>query len=163
MRVLGLDPGSRRTGYGVLELAAGSPRYVEHGVLPLDPDAPLEVRLAALSNALAGVLDRNRPDAAAIETVFTGKNMRSAIVLAQARGALLAQLGLRSIPVFEYQPAVIKTTLTGFGRAEKGQIQTMVRLLLKLPELPTTDSADALAVAICHLRNARLAMLMRHV
>lgn len=163
MRVLGLDPGSRRTGYGVLELTAGSPRYVEHGVLPIDVDAPMEVRLAALSHAIAGLIDRHRPDAAAIETVFTGKNMRSAIVLAQARGVLLAQLGLRAIPVFEYQPAVIKTTLTGFGRAEKGQIQTMVRLLLKLPELPAADSADALAVAICHLRTARWATLARRV
>jgi crossover junction endodeoxyribonuclease RuvC len=156
MRVLGLDPGSRFTGYGILELAPGGPRHVDNGVVSLKATLPLAVRLSQLSASLSELIEEHAPDVAAIESVFTHKNVQSALVLAHARGALMAVLGRHNIAVHEYAPAAVKTAMTGFGRADKAQMQKMVCLVLKLPALADVDASDALAVAFCHLRNARL-------
>lgn len=155
MRVLGIDPGSRFTGYGLLELAGGGPKHVDNGVIVLSQKMPLAQRLAALSEAIDELVSRYAPTTAAVETVFAHKNVQSALVLAQARGAILAVLGKHNLPVSEYSPAEIKSSVAGHGRAEKPQMQKMVRLLLGLPEIAATDASDALAVGICHLRTAR--------
>ncbi len=154
MRILGLDPGSHFTGYGVLDWAGSRATHVDNGVIAL-ADGPLPSRLSELSTRLNEVIDAHAPDVAAVESVFAHRNFQSAFILAQARGALLAVLGLRRVPVFEYAPADIKKTLTGNGRAEKPQMQRIVRMLLKLPEDAAADASDALAAAFCHVRMAR--------
>ncbi len=128
--------------------------HVENGVFMLSPTKPLAMRLGELSVGLDELIGRYAPDGAAVETVFTHKNIQSAIVLAQARGALLAVLGRHGIPVFEYSPAEVKTTVVGYGRAEKSQVQRMVQVLLGLPDQAATDASDALAIGICHVRAA---------
>ncbi len=159
MRVIGIDPGSRFTGYGILEGPGGTPRHLDNGVLVLPPSLPMAERLARLSAGLTALVEEHRPEAAAMETVFTHRNVKSALVLAQARGAALAVFGRFGVPVFEYAPAAIKTAVTGYGRAEKEQIQKMMRILLKLPEDAASDASDALAAACCHLRTVRLSAL----
>ena len=150
MRVLGLDPGSRAAGFGVVESAQGRLELVDCGVWRTSAE-PLSARLGELFAAAEAALLRARPSAVAVETVFTGKNAASAVALAHARGVLLLAAARGGIPVFEYEPLVIKKALTGYGRAEKAQVREMVRSLLAPGDrrLPL-DAADALAVAICH-------------
>ena len=159
MRVLGIDPGSRATGYGLVDGVGGRPSHVDNGVITLSARLELPVRLARLTAGLEELVERHAPEAASVETVFAHRNVRSALVLAQARGAILAVLGRHHIPVFEYAPAVVKTTVTGYGRAEKAQMQKMIRMLLNLREDAASDASDALAVAICHVRSAKMAHL----
>lgn len=164
MRVLGIDPGSRITGYGVVDGLGGTAGHVDNGIISLPPRQELPARLALLATRLDEVIERFSPAAASVETVFAHKNVRSALVLAHARGVIFAVLGKHGIPVFEYAPAVVKTTVTGYGRAEKAQMQKMIRLLLNLREDASSDASDALAVAICHVRSAKMANLkMTHM
>lgn len=156
MRVLGIDPGSRFTGFGLLDWVQGNAQHVHHGVVTLNPQKPLSERLGLLSEGLEQVVRDYAPTVAAVEQVFTAHNVRSAIVLAQARGAVLAVLGRAGVPVFEYAAAEVKTTVTGYGRADKQQMQKMVSLLLGIHTPAVHDASDALAVGLCHLRNARL-------
>lgn len=150
MLVLGIDPGSRATGFGVVESEGDRMRAVEFGVLPGTGRGPLEQRLATLHTEMAAVVDRVRPDVAALETPYAGLNPKSLIVLAQARGALLAAIAGLEVPVHEYAPAQVKVAVTGHGRADKQQVAHMVRLLLGLgDETLEHDASDALAVAIC--------------
>jgi crossover junction endodeoxyribonuclease RuvC len=162
MLVLGLDPGSRHAGYGLVErhgsrlLARGCGRFSP------DPAGPLAERLAALAGALERLLELEAPDCAVVEQVFHGPNSRSLIVLAQARGALLATLGRRGIAVAELSPAEVKSAVAGDGRADKTQIARMVRLQLGLAEgaLPP-DATDALALALCFAQRAPLLAALR--
>lgn len=151
-RILGVDPGSRFTGWGLL---AGNrtPRLVDQGVIRLDSRVPLAERLAGLHARLSEIVRRLLPDCAAVETPFKGVNPRSAIQLAQARGVILAALGTCEVPVFEYSPAAVKKAITGNGRAEKIQVGRMVAHLLPqgLPEGAADDLTDAVAVALCHV------------
>lgn len=150
MLILGLDPGSLHAGYGLIEWRGGSARPVAAGRWSAPPKLGVADRLRILADALDELLQRSRPDFAAMEKPFHGVNARSAIVLAEARGALLLTLARAGLRIEEYSPAEVKSAVTGSGRADKEQVARMVRLLLGLAEgaLPA-DATDALAVALC--------------
>ncbi len=155
MRVLGIDPGSLSTGYGVVLKGGGSLTHLCHGVVRLDKGSPLSERLLTISEAIKGVIEEFRPDAAAIETIFFGKNVRSAITLGHARGVSMLSAASFGLEVFEYDPRTIKQAVTGYGNATKDQVQRMVKALLKTPDIARPDAADALATAICHINHFR--------
>ena len=168
MRILGVDPGSRVCGYGVVEFTPPASsrggqtgelhyRYVECGVLTANGDAPMEERLGEIARWLSDVITDLRPVAVAVEDVFARVNVRSALSLAQARGMVLAVAGMAGLSVYSYAPAVVKKTVTGRGRASKEQVAAMVRALVGLRQSPRTDAADALAVAITHAQHSVLA------
>lgn len=151
MRVLGVDPGSRVCGYGVIEIAGrGRYAYVECGVLEPDRRGSQEARLGDIARWLTEVVGELGPRALAVEDCFAYKNVRSALALAQARGAVLAVAGLAGLPVFSYAPSVVKQSVTGRGAASKEQVARMVAALVGLRSPPRSDAADALAVAIAH-------------
>jgi crossover junction endodeoxyribonuclease RuvC len=156
VRILGIDPGSFHAGFGLIEQQGSSLRLIEHGCISCPRGDALGARLAHLVRELDLLLARTAPDAAALEATFHGRNTRSLIVLAQARGALLATLVERGLTPREYSPAEVKSAVTGNGRADKTQVQRMVRLLLALPNAPlATDASDALAIAICAAQRVR--------
>jgi crossover junction endodeoxyribonuclease RuvC len=150
MRILGLDPGSLHTGFGCVEQRRGTCCLVEHGRFSLGGGNPLPDRLGELARLLGQLLDRWHPEVAVLETPFHGVNSRSLIVLAQARGALLATLALRGIAIEEFSPAEVKSAVTGNGRAGKDQVARMVARLLPGAGTVSADAADALAVALCY-------------
>ena len=152
MIILGVDPGTAVTGYGVVAREGnGAVSLRECGVIRTAPRAPLPERLRDIYEGIAEVLDRNRPAAVAVEGVFYGKNARTAIVLGHARGAILLAAALQELEVVEYPPAEVKTAGVGTGRATKEQVGFMVRRLLNLKESPRpADAADGVAVALCH-------------
>ena len=160
MRVLGLDPGTARTGYGIIDVDDGRFQVVAYGVISTASDASAARRLQALYQALNELLDAYRPDTAGIEELFFGRNITTAISVGQARGVLLLALANAGIPVGEYSPPKIKESITGYGKADKAQMQLMVRNLLDLEETPRPDdAADGLAVAITHYHYQRFASL----
>jgi crossover junction endodeoxyribonuclease RuvC len=149
--VLGIDPGTASTGFGVVERRGGT--LVSHGggVISTSADVPLEQRLAAIASCLEELIDAHRPAALAVEGIFFGRNVRTAFAVGQARGAVLATAGAVGIPCFPYTPQAVKLAVCGSGRAGKDQVQRMVAALLALPDPPESDhAADALALAICH-------------
>ena len=148
-RILGIDPGSRATGYGVVDTDGQCSRAVHYGVIRVSGDLPLAARLDRLFAGLCEVIDEYRPDEAAIEEVFTAKNARSALVLGQARGVLLLAAG-RQCEVHEYAARAVKKAIAGYGQADKQQVGQMVKMLLGLPKVPAQDASDALAIALCH-------------
>ena len=150
MRILGVDPGTRRCGYGVVDGDGARLAYVECGVIEPRARDPLERRLADLAGSLAEVIAELRPEVVAVEDVFHGIDARAALVLGHARGVVLAQAGAASLPVHAYPPATVKKSVTGYGLAVKEQVGQVVRALLGLRRPPRVDAADALAVAICH-------------
>jgi len=152
LRILGVDPGSRVLGYGVVEIRGRDCRYVECGVLTAGRDPRMERRLAEIARGLGEVIGELAPRVIAVEDVFTHANPRSALALAQARGVVLAVAGMAGITVHSYAPAVVKKTVTGRGRASKEQIARMVQVLIGLRRPPQADAADALAVALTHAR-----------
>jgi crossover junction endodeoxyribonuclease RuvC len=157
LRVLGVDPGMAVTGYGCVEGAAGQAHAVSHGTLRATGDAPEQ--LAQLFAAAEQLLSDCRPDALAVERLFYGRNVRTAMGVGQARGVLLLAAARAGLPVHEYTPTAVKTAVTGYGAAGKGQVQAMVRALLRLTETPRPDdAADALAVALCCLQSLPLAL-----
>ncbi len=157
MLILGLDPGSLHTGYGLVERRGSTLELVDAGRISCPRDAPLATRLARLAGLLQELVDRRPPDLAVVESPFHGMNARTLIVLAQARGALLAVLGLRGIETREYSPAEVKSAVTGNGRADKAQVARMVRLLLATEGAGwASDATDALALAICCAQRLRL-------
>ena len=156
MRILGIDPGSNATGFGVVERVAGRVVHVAHGTLRAPRGASLATRLACIHAGLLEVMALHRPDAAAVERVFVAANPRTALVLGQARGVALAALGSMRIEVAELAAREVKKAVAGNGGASKQQMQTMVARLLALSAQPPTDAADALAVAICQAHAGRL-------
>lgn len=158
MLILGLDPGSLHTGYGLVERQGSRLLVRDHGRFSCPKDQGVPQRLAALCAHLDTLLDRVSPSLVAVETPFFGVNARSLVMLAQARGALVARLAARGLTILEYSPAEIKSTVTGNGRADKAQVARMVGLLLGLStgKLPT-DATDALAVAITAAQRHRFA------
>ena len=155
MRIFGIDPGSRRTGYGCVESDGTRHRLITCGAITAPPAAALAERLLAIHNGLVREIDATRPDCVAIESVFHALNVRSALTLGQARGVAVLAAVRAGLDVFEYTPASIKQAVVGYGRAEKTQMQQMVKLLLGLGAVPSPhDAADALAIAICHLHSA---------
>lgn len=162
MLILGLDPGSLHTGYGLVERQGSSLRAVDWGRISAPKRQDLVSRLGDLAASLEGLLDRVEPEVVVLEAPFHGLNSRSLIVLAQARGALLACLGRRCLEVCEYTPAEVKSAVTGNGRADKQQVARMVQILLRLENEPLEeDTSDALAVAICCAQRRRMDRLAK--
>jgi crossover junction endodeoxyribonuclease RuvC len=157
MIILGVDPGSLRTGYGAIETDGRRHRLVEKGVLLAPPRLPLQERLHHIHDGVAALIARLRPAAIAVEDVFHAANTRTALVLGHVRGVILLAGAEAGLPIHEFPPATVKVQVTGFGRAEKAQVALMVARLLGLAgETEPGDAADALAVAVCqaHLQGA---------
>ena len=157
MVVIGLDPGTATTGYGIVrEDAGGALTGLAYGVITTPARVPISERLNQLHRELAGIIERHQPDTAAVESLFFQKNVTTAIAVAQGRGAALVALAQAGIDVAEYTPMEVKQAIAGYGGADKGQIQQMVRALLDLKDIPRPDdAADALANAICHLHSRK--------
>jgi crossover junction endodeoxyribonuclease RuvC len=149
MRILGIDPGSRVTGYGVIELQGRRTVYLGSGCVKVGAEAFPE-RLRAIFDGVGAVVAEFQPNEIAIEKVFVQRNVDSALKLGQARGAAICAVMTRSLPLAEYSPAEVKKALVGRGAADKRQVQHMVKMLLQLVEYPNSDAADALACALCH-------------
>lgn len=157
MIILGLDPGLAIVGYGVVESLKGAFRAVDYGVINTPKQESVPVRLAMIEKELSELFEKYKPDAVAVEELFFYKNVTTAINVAQARGVLLLTAVKQCGRLYEYTPMQIKQAITGYGGADKRQIQQMVRILLKLNEIPKPDdAADALAVALTHAHTDRL-------
>jgi crossover junction endodeoxyribonuclease RuvC len=155
--VLGIDPGTAHTGYGVVVAHGARLAALDGGVIGTGPDERLERRLARIHARLCDLIAEHRPTALAVEDLFFGQNARTAFAVGQARGVVLLSAGLAGVPCYSYTPQAVKQAVCGSGRAEKGQVQRMVGSLLALPQPPHLDhAADALAVAICHANGAAL-------
>jgi crossover junction endodeoxyribonuclease RuvC len=151
MRIIGIDPGTATTGFGVIEHDRGRYAFVDAGVITTPPDQAMPDRLITLHDELTQVIRDTRPDQAAVEQLFFSTNVTTAISVGQARGVILLALARARLIPAEYTPMQIKQAVTGYGGAAKPQIQEMVRILLKLPSIPKPDdAADALAIAITH-------------
>ena len=149
-RIIGVDPGLASTGWGVLEFSRGRLRYIAHGCIETRAEDSRGERLVIIYESILNVLKTYKPDESAMETLYFGKNISSAMTVAEARGVLLFALSAQGLPVMELTPNAIKKAVVGVTRAEKSQIQEMVRLLLGLSEIPKPDhAADALGAAIC--------------
>ena len=155
-RVVGVDPGSSVTGFGVVELCDGRLRHVASGRIAAGLDGPLPERLRVIHESLGELLREVRADAVAVESLFYARNVRSALVLAHSRGVVLLAAAEAGLPAAEYSPMEVKRATVGYGRAAKEQVQAMVARLLALADLPPPDAADALGVAICHVHQVGL-------
>jgi crossover junction endodeoxyribonuclease RuvC len=155
--VIGIDPGTAHTGYGVVLSRGQRLAALDGGVIGTGPPEPLERRLTKIHARLCDLISEHRPDAVAVEQLFFGQNARTAFAVGQARGVVLLSAGMAGVPCFSYTPQAVKLAVCGTGGAAKGQVQRMVGALLSLPEPPQPDhAADALAVAICHANGAPL-------
>ena len=151
MRVLGIDCGSERTGYGVIESDGGVHRLLASGVIRTNTKWPFEKRLLEIAGGLRELIREHAPEAAAVEEVFFAANVKTALKLAHVRGIALLSIAEAGMQFAEYSPLEVKMSVVGYGRAEKSQVQLMVRSLLRLPQaIESEDACDALAVAICH-------------
>jgi crossover junction endodeoxyribonuclease RuvC len=158
MIVLGIDPGTANTGYGVVSDGRGRMHAMDGGVIETRPGLALELRLAAIHERVCGLIEEHAPDAVALEDLYFGANTSSAFAVGQARGVVMLAAGQRGIPCASYTPQQVKSAVCGTGRAPKEQVGRMVQALLALTAPPTPDhAADALAVAICHVNRAPLA------
>jgi len=153
--VLGIDPGSRKTGFGIIEAVGPDMRYVTSGIVRLT-DKPLPERLKVIFHSLSEIIAEYRPEQMAIEEVFLARDPRAALRLGQARGAAIVAAVAADLEVFEYSARTVKKSVVGTGAATKEQVQHMVMQLLKLPAAPAEDAADGLAVAMCHAQSMRL-------
>ena len=161
MITLGIDPGTAILGYGVVE-GDDPPGVVAYGVLRTANDEPMHRRLVRLYEGVRELIARYRPDVVAVEQLLFGRNVTTAIAVGQARGVVLLAAAQAGLALAEYTPAQVKEAVVGYGKADKGQIQEMVRILLKLATVPQPDdAADALAIAICHTQRARFAAIER--
>jgi crossover junction endodeoxyribonuclease RuvC len=150
LRIIGLDPGLRHTGWGVVTLTGAHLQPIAAGVIDVPENLPLAERLKHLHEALAEIMQMMKPDQAAVEETFSNSNARSTLKLGMARGVVMAVPALFNIPVHEYAANAVKKTVVGSGHATKDQIQMMVRTLLPTMNVPSADANDALAIAICH-------------
>lgn len=162
MVVLGIDPGTAITGWGgVREEADGSLALVDYGVIQTLAATPLAGRLRQIFEGVVALIERYQPQAVAVEEVFFSRNARTAMSVGQARGVILLAAALAGRPVYEYTPLQVKQAISGYGNADKAQVQQMTALLLRLDTVPTPDdAADAIAVAVCHLHSASLQSLL---
>lgn len=160
MRVIGIDPGTAITGWGIVEGEGNELSLVACGVVTTPAGTPLPQRLQSIYRELTTIIAQYRPDSSAIEELFFSKNAKTALAVGHGRGAAMLALANADLPIIEYKPLEVKQALTGHGGADKQQIQQMVKLLLGLADIPRPDdAADAVAVAICHLHSARLRLL----
>jgi crossover junction endodeoxyribonuclease RuvC len=159
--ILGIDPGTRVTGWGVVRIDGVGPRAIDCGVLAPAARLPLEQRLASIFNDLRGVIERFGPAAVAVEEPFVGENVRSAMAVGEARTVAMLAATLAGLPVFHYPPARVKQMVAGYGRGEKSQVREMLRLQLGMDAMPADlNASDALAVALCHAMQHRAAALV---
>ena len=157
MIVLGIDPGSNRTGYGLLREDSGNVRVIDYGCINLASLKSFSLKLAKISETLKSLIMTHKPDFAAIEDCFYAKNVKSALKLGHVRGAVILTAVSENVEIAEYTPLEIKKAVTGYGRADKMQVQQMMRMLLNLPGVPQPeDAADALACAYCHIATYNL-------
>lgn len=160
MRILGIDCGTERTGWGVIESDGRRHSVVAHGVIRMATTLPLEQRLAKIASGLRLVMSDHRPQAAAVEGIFYSQNVKTALKLAHVRGVALLAICEAGITLGEYSPLEVKSSVVGYGRAEKQQVEMMVRTLTGFQEqFESADASDALAVAICHALSARMEAL----
>ena len=151
MRILGIDPGVAIVGFGVVDSEGGTQRMVQYGAINTPANTPLAARLVQIEQDLMELLDQFKPDEVAIEELFFSKNITTGIAVAHARGVILATVEKAGIPLYEYTPMQVKQAVVGYGGADKKQVISMVTRILNLPEPPKPDdTADALAIAICH-------------
>ena len=162
-RLIGIDPGLRRTGWGVIDASGQHLKYVADGVVTSDEKKDLADRLAQLWHGLNTVIDEWKPDEAAVEETFVNKNPASTLKLGMARGVVLLSPSLKGLPVAEYSPNLVKKSIVGSGHADKAQVQMMVRRLLPGALATQADAADALAVAICHAHHAASARALTRI
>lgn len=156
MRVIGIDPGSRVCGFGVLEARNGSIAYIASGSIAPKSTLELSERLKVIYDGLVNVISEHRPEAISIEDIFFAKNARSAIKLGQARGVALLAASSSGIKIHEYSPTKVKLALTGRGRANKTEMQKMLCTLLGVSEFDSPDASDAVAIALCHIHLSRI-------
>ena len=156
-RILGIDPGLASTGWGVLDDADGKIKYIDHGVIITKADCPRADRLFFILQNIRSIIGKYKPAEAAIETLYFGRNVTSAIPVAEARGVISAAIAQEAVPLHDFTPNAIKMGVTGSSRADKKQVQEMVRIILGLDQLPQPNhAADALAAAICAANNHAL-------
>src|SRR6185369_7821290 len=153
MRVLGIDPGSRITGYGIVDQSGSRLIHVDNGAIFTDKAEDFPGRLKRIFDGLVAVITEYQPDEVAVENIFFSTNVQSALKLGQARGAAIVAAVHAGLPVAEYTALQVKQAVVGQGRAEKGQVQKMLKVLLGLPEIAQADASDALAVAVCHINS----------
>ncbi len=151
--ILGIDPGSRKTGFGIINCIGNQSEYITSGVIRMSDADELPARLKVIFDSLTQIIEQYCPQEMAIEQVFMAKNAASALKLGQARGAAIVAATAQNIPVSEYEARKVKQSVVGNGAADKLQVQHMVKVLLKLPASPQEDAADALAVALCHVNS----------
>ena len=154
MTILGIDTSLRSTGFGILAVEGSRLRAVDYGNIRNAPKLPLTACLKAIHAKVVELIAAHRPDVVAIESVIYGKNAGTMLVLGEARGAVLTAAADAGVPVYEYEPRRMKKAVCGNGLAEKEQIQSMIKVLLNLPELPQNDAADALGLAVCHAHSS---------
>lgn len=156
MKVLGIDPGLRNTGFGVIELINKKPYYLTSGVISTVSSANLGERLKTIAQGITEIIEQFKPDIASVEKVFVNVNPKSTLLLGQARGAAITACVLQDVDIVEYTALQVKKSVVGYGHAEKEQVIKMVQLLLSLNGTPQKDSADALAIAITHINNLKI-------
>ena len=162
MLVLGIDPGTAITGYGLVKGEGDDLTLVAYGAITTPSDWPLPERLQRIYRELMALIEDRQPTAVAVEELFFSKNVRTALSVGQARGVALLAAANAGLPIHEYTPLQVKQAIAGYGRATKDQVQQMVRMLLALDSVPQPDdAADAIAVAICHIHSAKLTAMLR--
>lgn len=162
MLVLGIDPGTATTGFGLVTQTRGKPIIVSFGVIRTSPAMDMPNRLVKIKREYTALLEEYQPDAVAIEALFHHKNSKTVISVAQSRGVLLMAAADQAIEIAEYTPLQVKQAVTGVGNADKRQVQVMVQKILKLDSIPRPDdAADALAIALCHLHSSRMSNILK--
>jgi crossover junction endodeoxyribonuclease RuvC len=156
MRILGIDPGSRTTGYGMVDSEGNRLRHIDNGIVATNPKDPLAQRLKAIYDGVTRIITAYQPEVVAVEQIFLAKNPQAALVLGHARGTAILAAVNAGLAVHEYTALQVKSAVVGYGRAGKPQVQQMVKVLLNLPEIAQEDAADALGVAICHAHSRTL-------
>lgn len=159
MRVLGIDPGSHITGYGIVDSDKGNLTHICNGSIATDSKNSLTVRLNTIFDSIHKVICEFTPHAVVVEEIFYAKNARSAIMLGHARGVAMLCAAQHSLPVFEYSPMKIKQAIVGYGNATKEQVQKMVKAILNINLMPKPDASDALAAAICHIHHYKIKVM----
>ncbi|MCD6506909.1 crossover junction endodeoxyribonuclease RuvC [Candidatus Poribacteria bacterium] len=164
MIIMGVDPGLKVTGYGVISFQNNTLKSLHYGGIRTDPDLPTPQRLKRIYDALSRVIREYRPDVLVVEELFFNRNVNTAFAVGMARGVTMLAAEMEGVPVDSYTPLQVKQAVVGYGRASKNQIQQMVKVLLGLREVPAPDdAADALALAICHANSYRLSQMLNHV
>ncbi|RJE91028.1 crossover junction endodeoxyribonuclease RuvC [Paenibacillus sp. 1011MAR3C5] len=164
MRVLGIDPGIAIAGFGFIDKAGHKLTPVQYGAITTEAHTPQEERLVQIYESAGALMDRYKPDSVAVEKLFFNRNVTTAFAVGQARGVIILAAAQRGLPVAEYTPLQVKQSVVGYGKAEKRQVQEMVKMFLKLSAIPKPDDvADALAVAICHAHSAVMTQKINEV